>query len=107
MFPFINPAPVLFAVTTLFGVVVHEMHIDRAATVAVALPAIMATVGVDKVISSNYHTQVERASIPRSTVSFRSALPNIQPPRDDDRKYIQNKKLIYSGGDQNHIWPSV
>lgn len=103
----INPAPVLLAATTLFGVLVHEMHIDRATTVAIALPAIMATVGVDKMISSNYHTHVERASVPRTITSFRSSLPNVQPPREDDRKYVQNKKLIYSGGDQNHIWPSV
>ena len=109
MFKFIKPAPVILTFITLAGLLMHDMHIDKATTVASSLPAIAASTGaLEKVISPSYHTHVERASIPRYSTSFRSSLPNIQPPRDDDRRYIQNKKLLFmGGGDTVSIWPSV
>lgn len=99
--------------TTLVGILMHDMHIDKATTVAMVAPAVAAATGAamayEKVaISQNYHTHVERASLPKVSTQFRSSLPNIQPPRDDDRRYIQNKKLMYmGGGDAVTLWPSV
>jgi hypothetical protein len=109
MFKLIKPAPVILTFITLTGLLMHDMHIDKATTVAISLPAIVASTGaLEKVISPSYHTHVERASIPRYSISFRSSLPNIQPPRDDDRRYIQNRKLLFmGGGDTVSIWPSV
>lgn len=84
----------------------HDIHLDKAAA-AISLPAYIAsTNAVEKSISPNYHTHVERASLPRFS-SFRSSLPNIQPPRDDARRYMQTKKLLLTGGDAVTIWPSV
>ena len=87
----------------------HDTRIDKAATVAVAIPVLAASAAAyEKAIAPNYHTHVERVSLPKFTTSFRSSLPNIQPPREDDRKYIQNKKLMYMGGsDAMSLWPSV
>lgn len=104
-----KPATVTLTFLTLAGLLMHDMHIDRATTVAIAMPTAAATTGAyEKVISPNYHTHVERASIPRVNTQFRSNLPNMQPPRDDDRRYIQNKKLLYlGGGDALTLWPSV
>lgn len=109
MLPIINPVPIIFTLSTMFGILVHDLHIDRATTVAVALPALIASAGaLDKVINSNYHTHVERASLPKFSKSFRSTLPNVQPPRDDDRRYIQNKKAhLGFGTDHTYLWPSV
>jgi len=110
MLKFIKPAPVILTVLTLTGMLMHDMHIDKATTVAISsLPAAAESTGaLEKAITPNYHTHVERASIPRYTSSFRSSLPNMQPPRDDDRRYIQNKKLMYmGGGDTLSLWPSV
>ncbi len=109
MLKFIKPAPIVFTALTLMGVLVHDMHIDKATTVAISLPAVAASSGaLEKAITPSYHTHVERVSIPRVSTSFRSSLPNIQPPRDDDRRYVQNKKLMYmGGGDAVTIWPSV
>lgn len=109
MLKLIKPAPVLLTVLTLAGILMHDMHIDKATAVAIALPAVVASSGaLEKVITPTYHTHVERASIPRYSSSFRSSLPNIQPPREDDRRYIQNKKLMFmGGGDALTIWPSV
>lgn len=113
----ITPIPVLaVTVTTMIGILMHDMHIDKATSIAMLAPAALAATGAaasavstDKVITQNYHTHVERASLPKiNTSAFRSTLPNIQPPRDDDRRYIQNKKLMYmGGGDAVTLWPSV
>lgn len=97
--------PIALSLVTMFGILVHDMHIDRAATVAIALPAAMAAGGAAAMLASSDHTHVERASFGRGTTA--SSLPNAQPPRDDMRKYVQNKKLNFISGDQNYIWPSV
>ena len=110
MLQIVKPIPILFTFATVFGVLVHDMHIDRATTAAVALPAILATAGAaDFLLKSNQHTHVERAEIGKNQLTMqRSALPKAQPPRDDDKRYVQPKKLAYSGGDsQSGIWPSV
>ena len=105
MLTFIKPSPILIILVTTFGIVMHDMHLDKAATAAISLPAYTASTGaLEKTLTPNYHIHVERAEIPR----FSSSLPNIQPPRDDGRKYIQNKKLLFSGGgDTVSLWPSV
>ena len=114
MLKFIKAVPVLAVSTfTLVGILMHDMHIDKATSIAMLAPSALAATGTgaayEKVISQNYHTHVERASLPKiNTSAFRSTLPNIQPPRDDDRRYIQNKKLMYmGGGDAVSLWPSV
>lgn len=105
-------APTLITLLTTVGILSHEMHIDRATTVAVALPAVIAaaaTAGAAEVmISQNHHTHVERASIPKiNSDSMRSPLPNVKPSRDDD-DYTQDKKLLLmGGGTASSLWPSV
>lgn len=102
----INPAPLIFTIATAFGVLVHDMHIDRAATV-VALPAIVASAGAASVfLKSSDHTHVERAAFAKHASPIRAALPKVQP-RDDDRRYILAKKVYVSGGGQSTFWPSV
>src|SRR5690606_21970442 len=108
----IQPLPIIITLITAAGILMHEMHIDRASTVAVTAAAAVAGVATvaasESLISNNYHTHVDRASMPRINGAFRSSLPNIQPPRDDDRKYIQSKKLLFmGGGDAATLWPSV
>lgn len=106
----IKPLPIIITLMTTAGILMHEMHIDRASTVAVtAAVAGAATVAASESnITHNYHTHVERASMPRINGAFRSSLPNIQPPRDDDRRYVQSKKLLLvGGGDTATLWPSV
>lgn len=104
MSSFIKTTSIAIVAITAVGILSHDMHIDRATTVALSLTAVTAGASAyEKVISQNYHTHVERASIPRL-----STLPGTQPPRDDDRKYIQNKKLLFiGGGDTTSLWPSV
>lgn len=109
MLSLIKPAPILLTFATMFGVFVHDMNIDKAAKVATAPPAAYASVAsakaIDEFISRSEHTHVERASIAHKQTS---SLPKVQPPKDDERKYVQNKKQDGLGGDdQTYIWPSV
>jgi len=109
MFNIIKPVPVV-AVTalTLVGILMHDMHIDKATAIAVAPTTSFASTGAyEKVISQNFHTHVERVSLPKSN-AFRSSLPNMAPPRDDERRYVQSKKLLFmGGGDTSSLWPSI
>lgn len=110
MFPFINPAPIVLTIATLCGVMVHDMHIDKATALAASIPALAASADmVDKYLNGSYHTHVERASFPRSYVTFRSTLPQAQPGRDNDRRhYVQNKKTnLGFGSDHGYMWPST
>ncbi len=98
-------APIIIVILTTLGVLMHDMHIDKAATAVVAVPSFVIAAGVlEKAVNSQQHVHVERASIPRAS----SSLPKMQPPRDDGRRYIQNRKLLFTGGgDAMSLWPSV
>lgn len=107
---FINPAPIIVVFVTATGVLMHDMHLDKATVGAISLPVFVAATGaaLDKAISPNYHTHVERAEFPRVSSKFRSSLPKAQPTREDNRRYIQKTKLNFSsGGDAASFWPSV
>src|SRR5690606_27632027 len=92
-------APFFITLLTTFGILSHEMHIDRATTIAMTVSvATISVAALDSFITQNHHTHVERVSLPKFTSSMRSSLPNTQPPRDDDRKYVQNRKLMFMGG---------
>jgi hypothetical protein len=109
MFPLtINPLPLLFTVAATFGVLVHDTQIDRATTVALALPAAFATfAAVDSAIkSSEHHVHVERVSMPSNLANLRVSIPRMQP-RDDDRRYVQSKKVAFGSMDSGYIWPST
>ena len=109
MLSIIKPAPIILVIVTMFGILMHDTRLDKAASVAIATPAYAAsTNALEKVISQNYHTHVERVSLPKYSTNFRSSLPNSHPPRDDERRYIQNKKLMFmGGGDATTLWPSI
>lgn len=109
MFPLIiNPLPLIFTIATTVGVLVHDMQIDRATTVALALPTALATfAAVDSLTKSGeQHVHVERANMPNQLGALRTTLPRVQP-RDDDRRYIQSKKLYFGTTDSGYLWPSV
>jgi hypothetical protein len=104
----INPLPLIFTIAATFGVLVHDTQVDRATTVALAMPAAFATfAAVDSVIkSSEQHVHVERVAMPHHLASLGNSLPRIQP-RDDDRRYVQSKKIAFGSMDSGYIWPSV
>lgn len=104
----VNSLLIGFTLATTAGVVLHDTQIDRAATAAVALPAVMATAAATDfgIKTNDAHTHVERASAPKHLVGLRSTLPRLQA-RDDDRRYQLQKKVYFGGSETPSLWPSV
>lgn len=102
----INLAPIIFIAAVVTGVLVHDMRIDKAATVALALPAVLATYGAAHFVGGGEHIHVERVAFSNQSSVFHSTLPKVTP-RDNDRHYIQPKKAVATGGNQASLWPSV
>lgn len=104
----INVAPILFVLAIVTGVLVHDLRIDKATSVAMALPAMLATYGAAHFISGGgEHIHVERVAFSNQSSIFHSNLPKI-PPRDEFRGYVQAKKPFLTGGNgSGSIWPSI
>jgi len=101
----INLAPIVFILAVTAGLLLHDMRIDKAATVALALPAALATYGAAHMVSGSEHIHVERVAFSNQSRVFHSTLPKITP-RDNSDRYIQPKKTI-ANGDSTSLWPSV
>ncbi|MFZ1301923.1 MAG: hypothetical protein WAQ27_05135 [Candidatus Microsaccharimonas sp.] len=103
----INLAPIIFIAAIATGVLVHDMRIDKAASVALALPAVLATYGAAHFVGSgSEHIHVERVAFSNQSSIYHSSLPKITP-RDDDKRYVQSKKSITTSGDNTSLWPSI
>jgi hypothetical protein len=101
----INLAPIIFILAVVTGVLLHDMRLDKAATVALALPAVLATYTATHMISGSEHVHVERVAFSNQSRVFHSTLPKITP-RNNENNYIQPKKLSASGTNTS-LWPSV
>jgi hypothetical protein len=102
-----NLAPIVFILAVTTGVLVHDMHIDKATTVAFALPAVLASYGAAHLIGGGDHIHVERVSFSHQSSIYHSSLPKIMP-RDKNSLYMQAKKSYsLSGDDAPQLWPSV
>jgi len=105
MTSFATPLLINLTFATAFGVLIHDTQIDKATTVALAAPVALASfAAADLNSKSNDHVHVEKAGA--HLAGLRGAIAKI-PPRDDDRKYIQSKKIIFGGGNGSSLWPSV
>jgi len=101
--------PLLISLTfaTAFGVLIHDTQIDKATTIALAAPIALASFAIADLSSkSNDHVHVEKASAMNHLSALRGSIPKT-PPRDDDRRYIQAKRIIFGGGGDTSLWPSV
>jgi hypothetical protein len=89
----LNPLAVLMSFSTATGVLVHDMHIDQAAS-ALAMPAQMASIDTTKSVNLGGadHTHVERASLSQS-LHLHAANQSIQP-RSEDKKYLLQKRVM-------------
>lgn len=102
----INPAAILIALVTTAGVIIHDTQVDRATTMALTLPSLLASYAVVDlaVKSSDPHTHVERISGPKHH-HLRATVPRVVP-RDDDKRHIATKKVGLAHDDLA-LWPSV
>lgn len=101
MFPIIfNPTPILLTFCAMFGVLVHDTRLDRAA--AAVLPAQSSVVTtVEDLKVNDLHTHAERVSFSQDVTE-----PSIQPRNDQDKKYVVQKKLNANSFGSIYIWPS-
>lgn len=109
MLKIIKPLSVVLVFTTAAGLLLHDMKIDKATSIAL-MPGLVASAGaLSMAMAKMDHIHVERGSAPKQALIFNSSLPKVHPPKDDDRRYIQNKKhlSLSGGGSQASLWPSV
>lgn len=104
----INPLPLIFTLATTFGVLIHDTQLDRAATVAIALPAVVATyAAVDSAIKGGEaHLHVERVSAHQNMSAIRGLQPRLQP-RDDSHRSTPAKKFALGAHENTSLWPSI
>ncbi len=85
----------------MFGVLVHDSRLDRAA--ASILPAQSSAITtLEELKVNDLHTHTERASFGQNTVE-----PSIQPRTDNDKKYVIQKKLSANTFGSMYFWPSI
>lgn len=103
----VSLAPYIFVIAVATGVLVHDLRIDKAASVALALPAVLATYGAAHFVGSgSEHVHVERVAFSNQSSIFHSSLPKVTP-RDNDRHYVQAKKSFSTSGGTTSLWPSI
>lgn len=103
-----NPLTLAIVLSTSLGILTHDTQLDKAAVLAVAVPATFSALYMADAFShSSDHVHVERASADNKGAA-RMGFPKTQT-RDDDHKYVQEKKSNYNGGngDDYILWPSV
>lgn len=92
-------------VATTTGVLAHDTQVDKATVIAFAAPAALAAFALaDIATKSNEHVHVEKVSS-SSNLGYSRFVPKV-PPREENRRYIQEKKLAIIDGDAKTIWPS-
>lgn len=98
---------VLVSAVGTAGILIHDVHVDRMALVAFSAAGAIATYSVaDNLLQKSDHTHVHGATFDKQPGGKSVAQKN--RVRDDNRRYIQNKKVLFTGGgEQNSLWPSV
>ncbi len=91
----LNPLAILISLSTATGVLIHDTHIDQAAS-AMTMPAMMANVDTTKSVhlSGTDHTHVERASAAQTLLHLNSHTPKIQPRSGEDKKHLLQKRVM-------------
>lgn len=104
----INSLLITFTLATSAGVLIHDTQVDRAAGLALAVPASLVTyAAVDSVMkSADAHIHVERVSGPRNVADVRNTMPRLNP-RDDEHAAFQTKRLAFGDIDSTSLWPSI
>ena len=109
-FETLNPLPLLMTVAMVFGIVAHDTNIDRAAALALTVPAI-AVVGYSAIESivnlgeQQMHTHVEQFNT-NNIGGYTSAMPRLMP-RDDENTNGRKRKLYATDADSEYHWPSI
>ena len=91
----LNPLAILISLSTATGVLVHDMHIDAAASAVVAMPATIGNYDISSKLAGfgDAHTHVERGAMAQAIINLQGQNPRIQP-RVEDKKYLLQKRVM-------------
>lgn len=98
MFPlFANFLSLILSASAFWGVVVHDLRLDRAAMAALATPSSFVEYGgPNKAFTFDSHTHIERSVFGQAVKVYQqAATPGINP-RTTDRKHLM-QKLVPKG----------
>lgn len=96
--------PILLALSTGLGVLVHDTQLDMATSTAVSRQATVDAVkdNNNSVKFSDYHLHTERQHLN----TMRSFEARNTPRTNEDRKYALAKRISTSSGGLDYAWPS-
>ena len=107
MSSFTTPLFISLTFATAFGVLFHDTQVDKAATAAFVAPVAAASFAIVNLSNKlDDHVHVEKASPADQAGALRGNIAKA-PPRTDDRRYIQSKKIFFGGSNNSGLWPSV
>lgn len=89
-----NPLSILISLSTMFGVVVHDTHVDKLAVATIGVPAIIATYGgYNNGIKNDAHTHTERISLSQVVRNMNTQTNRTQTRLFEDKKYMSQKNV--------------
>jgi hypothetical protein len=103
----INRLSIIVSLTIVLGVFMHDTKVDDAVVATSLTPALVAnyTFSPVKLLSGEQHIHTESSSF--SNIRFSSQQPAAQPRNEDDKKYINSKRLLTNNLGNEYIWPST
>lgn len=96
--------PILLALSTGLGVLVHDTQLDMAASTVMARQASADAVRANNnsVKFSDYHLHTDRQQLKE----MRSSEARNAPRTSEERKYAIGKRVSVSSGGLDYAWPS-
>lgn len=91
LYRLLNPLAVIISLSTLTGVLLHDMHLDKAAMTAMSLPPVLASYDTGAKLASlgnDPHTHVERSSLAQAISALSDTQPRVQPRAGEDKKHL-------------------
>lgn len=98
------PISIVLSSAVIMGIFMHGTQIDSAASISMSIPAIIAEYkkGTVDLSKSDQHPQAEISSFSESTHAVGSQ-PSTQPNKDNDKKYIMQKRILGDGIDSDFV----
>lgn len=94
---FVTPVAFLVSLSTAAGVFLHDMQVDKAASVALSLPPTVALTydsgGKLATFSPDLHTHIERSAYSQTINELNSRAPRLQARLAEDKKHFLQKRL--------------
>lgn len=107
--PIINtPLPILISLTAVFSVFMHDARFNNILMTAVSESTIVAdNSGFHNTLGNTHHIHVEASSSLGNSSNLRTQQPAAQPRKDNDKKYIAQRRIMGNTFGNDYQWPSI